>query len=193
MLRWSERLLWRLNLRFGLGRRHNFSWDELFRQVRIVTSNFLLLWFLDFFTEDLDIRIGHSVLLLRQKIIYLWSSCHASSSWANASCTHCISTISNNLALRVFKLGDIHWIFLSRDRLEYWNRKWSGKWLIGFAWDGEFNIINVYSLLLIIGLVVWQSSVLAEYLSFLENFGSIVIHKLKELVYHVFLIVFDSY
>jgi hypothetical protein len=153
----------------------------------------LFLLFLDFLTVYLDVGICHSVLLLRKKIINLRSSGHSSPTNSYSCSTDSIASSSRyHLALRVFKLRNIHGIFFSSKLLKDRYRKWPGKRLICFAGDGELDIIDIDILFFVVRNIIRQPSILPEYLGLLENLSGIVVHELNELVDYVFLIVFDT-
>lgn len=90
------------------------------------------------------------------------------------------------------KLRQVHRVLLKSDALHdgHWERAREG--LVGLACNGEFDIVHVDGLLLVVILVGGESGVLLENVGLLEDLGCVVVHELEQLVHHIFLIVLNT-
>lgn len=93
----------------------------------------------------------------------------------------------------ILELRQVYCILLLGNLLE--DRDWqrASKGLIRLALYGNLDVVDIDLLLLAVGLICREASILFEDFGLLEYLCGVVMHKLEKLIYHVFLIVFDAF
>ena len=139
------------------------------------------------FAVYLDVGVQHAVLLTRQHVIE--ARC--------LSLTLSGGTSSRRAYLRIIlsqivQLWQIHRVLFGSNAFEDRDREWPGERRVCLAGDGELDIIHVELLLFELTVVCGEACVLFENLSLLEDLCRVVVHKLKQLVHYVLLIVFNT-
>jgi hypothetical protein len=72
-----------------------------------------------------------------------------------------------------------------------WQR--ASKGLVRLALNGNLDVADIELLFLAVGLIGREACILFEDFGLLEYLCGVVMHKLKKLIYHVFLIVLDAF